>query len=133
VTRVDFTSLARSASNILVSVTDTGVSLSVLNTGCDGRHQRGLPAGFGAYSAILPARASGLRSLRDLLVKGYGLDLTGWTLRSATGISADGRSIVGFGIDPSGDDRACSPSSPKAGLLVALGLAGVALLHRRIV
>jgi probable HAF family extracellular repeat protein len=42
--------------------------------------------------------ANGMRNLRDVLVNQYGLDLTGWTLTSATGISADGLTIVGNGV-----------------------------------
>ena len=41
---------------------------------------------------------NGMRNLRDVLVNQYGLDLTGWTLTSATGISADGLTIVGNGV-----------------------------------
>ncbi len=48
---------------------------------------------------------NGTQSLRDLLV-GLGVDLTGWHLADATGISADGRSIVGYGTNPSGATEA---------------------------
>ncbi len=37
----------------------------------------------------------GIQNLRDVLALDFGLDLTGWTLWEATGISADGRTIVG--------------------------------------
>jgi probable HAF family extracellular repeat protein len=40
---------------------------------------------------------NGIRNLRDVLVS-RGLDLTGWTLTAATGISADGLTIVGNGV-----------------------------------
>ncbi len=43
----------------------------------------------------------GIRSLKDVLVNDYGLDLTGWVLYAAMDISADGRTIVGFGRNPS--------------------------------
>lgn len=39
----------------------------------------------------------GMRSLKSVLEKDYGLDLSGWTLRLAKGISDDGLTIVGFG------------------------------------
>ena len=47
----------------------------------------------------------GLRNLQTLLVDEVGLGdaLTGWTLERANGISADGLSIVGFGINPEGN------------------------------
>jgi probable HAF family extracellular repeat protein len=46
--------------------------------------------------------ADGMRSLPGLLVGNLGLDLTGWTLISAVGISDDGLTIVGNGINPDG-------------------------------
>lgn len=42
----------------------------------------------------------GLRNLTDVLTGEYGMDLTGWTLLEATGISRDGRVICGNGIGP---------------------------------
>lgn len=45
--------------------------------------------------------ATGMRNLKSVLIS-YGLDLTGWTLNAAQGISDDGRTIVGWGIDPNG-------------------------------
>jgi len=72
-------------------------------------------------------------ALNALLVERHRPPIPVDAARPVTSSGARGMLRVGFGIDPSGDDRACSPSSPKAGLLVALGLAGVALLHRRIV
>jgi probable HAF family extracellular repeat protein len=44
----------------------------------------------------------GIRRLRDVLINDYGLDISGWTLRRAQAISADGTTIVGYGINPSG-------------------------------
>jgi hypothetical protein len=45
-----------------------------------------------------------MRSLQDVLVNDLGLGgvLAGWNLLSATGVSADGRTIVGYGFGPSG-------------------------------
>jgi probable HAF family extracellular repeat protein len=51
----------------------------------------------GAWEAFYWTAETGMVSLRDLLVNTYGLDLTGWTLGSAAGISADGLTIVGGG------------------------------------
>lgn len=48
----------------------------------------------------------GMRSLQEVLTNDYGLNLTGWTLSNATAISADGLSIVGFGLNPSGNQEA---------------------------
>ena len=45
---------------------------------------------------------NGMRSLRALLVDQHELDLTGWTLMSANGVSDDGQTIVGTGVNPDG-------------------------------
>jgi len=52
--------------------------------------------------AFIWEKSLGLRSLKDFLVNDLGLDLTGWTLTKANGVSADGLTITGFGINPSG-------------------------------
>jgi probable HAF family extracellular repeat protein len=48
--------------------------------------------------------AHGMRELQQVLVADYGrgAELAGWTLVEATEISADGRTIVGSGINPAG-------------------------------
>ncbi len=48
---------------------------------------------------------TGAENLRGIL-EGYGIDLTGWTLSSAKGISNDGATIVGWGRNPSGQQEA---------------------------
>ncbi len=53
-------------------------------------------------------RLNGMRNFRDLLVSNGGVDLTGWILRAATGISDDGRTIVGWGENPDGNNEAWS-------------------------
>lgn len=51
----------------------------------------------GVQQAFLWNEMHGMRSLMDVLSNDYGLgsELTGWRLREATAISADGRHIVG--------------------------------------
>ena len=44
---------------------------------------------------------NGMLNLRDVLIA-QGVDLAGWTLSFASGISADGRTIVGSGTNPAG-------------------------------
>jgi probable HAF family extracellular repeat protein len=51
-------------------------------------------------SAFIWDSDNGMRSLRDVLIN-EGIDLTGWRLIEATGMSADGRTITGAGINPS--------------------------------
>jgi probable HAF family extracellular repeat protein len=45
--------------------------------------------------------SDGMKSVRQLLIDA-GVDMAGWTLFSAQGVSADGRVVVGFGRNPSG-------------------------------
>jgi len=95
--------------------------------------------GFSALSVqpFIWDEANGMRSLEDLLTGEYGLDLTGWSLKEATGISADGLTIVGWGLDP--DNRiegwiATLPNPvplPGAVLLGSLGLVSSGLYLRR--
>jgi probable HAF family extracellular repeat protein len=50
--------------------------------------------------------ARGMRDLQSVLQTEYGLNLTGWILQSASGISPDGKYIVGSGTNPSGQQEA---------------------------
>jgi probable HAF family extracellular repeat protein len=54
--------------------------------------------------AFLWTQERGMVSLKDTLI-GAGLDLSGWSLDSAWGVSADGFTIVGYGINPSGQNE----------------------------
>lgn len=45
---------------------------------------------------------AGARSIADILTNDYGIQLDGWQLSTAEGISADGATIIGNGISPSG-------------------------------
>lgn len=65
----------------------------------------------------------GMRSLHDVLTTDLGLDLTGWTLVQASDVSADGRTIVGYGINPSGDIEAWVAVIPEPSTVVLAVLA----------
>jgi hypothetical protein len=58
-----------------------------------------------APRAFIWDATNGLRDLNTVLT-GLGLDLGGWVLREARGISADGRVIVGTGTNPDGNFEA---------------------------
>jgi probable HAF family extracellular repeat protein len=78
--------------------------------------------------------SNGMRDLQDLLTQDYGLDLTGWSLRAAQGISDDGLIIVGAGLNPDGQfegwvvNLAPIPLPPAIWLFGSglLGLIGIA-------
>jgi probable HAF family extracellular repeat protein len=87
---------------------------------------------------------NGCRLLQDALSNELGLDLSGWTLSAATGISDDGSIVVGFGENPLGQSEAWmavieSPPRPVPALSIAMRLIigcivaglGFVTLHRR--
>jgi probable HAF family extracellular repeat protein len=49
---------------------------------------------------------NGMRPLPQVLSNDFGLDLSGWTLNWASGVSDDGLTIVGSGTNPSGEGEA---------------------------
>jgi probable HAF family extracellular repeat protein len=71
----------------------------------------------------------GMQSLKQVLID-QGVDMTGWTLSRARGVSDDGLTIVGWGTNPSGDLEAwiatLSASSPPP--VPSLGPAGMSVL-----
>ena len=79
------------------------------------------------YEAFVWDSANGMRELDDTLT-GLGLNLTGWSLDEATGISADGNTIVGWGMNPNGQREAWLATVPEPGTalpetIVVLGIA----------
>ena len=79
--------------------------------------------------AFLWTEAGGMQALADVLTA-RGLDLGGWDLWRATAISADGRTIVGWGTSPNGVE-AFQAVIPEPGSAALLGLGLVALASRR--
>jgi probable HAF family extracellular repeat protein len=81
--------------------------------------------------------ASGMRNLREVLIA-LGIDMTGWTLGTATAVADDGLgldnsvTIVGIGSSPSGAQAWLAQiPEPSTAWLVGGGLVGVAALRRR--
>jgi probable HAF family extracellular repeat protein len=75
--------------------------------------------------------ANGMRSLKDVLQTEYGLDLAGWTLEGGAQFSSDGRTIVGGGINPAGQQEAWIAVVPEPAGGSLLVVAGAGLLARR--
>jgi len=55
-------------------------------------------------SVFIYTDVDGIRNLKSVLENDYGIDLTGWILRNAPGISDDGTVIIGDALNPN-DDR----------------------------
>ncbi len=72
----------------------------------------------------------GMQDLQVMLA-GLGIDLSGWVLKEATGISADGTVIVGSGTSPSQYSEAWMATIPEPTSLAMLALGGLAILRRR--
>ena len=98
-------------------------------TSADGSVVVSLATSESGIEAFVWDSTHGMREL-DQVLTGLGLDLTGWWLENATGISADGRVIVGTGTNPNGYYEAWIATfpEPSAGLPalapVSLGLLG---------
>ncbi len=85
----------------------------------------------GFNSAFIWDELNGMRNLKDVLEGDYGLDLIGWTLSSAMGISADGLTIVGYGSNPDGYQEGWIAIVPEPVTVLLLGVGGLMLRRRR--
>jgi uncharacterized membrane protein len=73
-------------------------------------------------TAFIWDAAHGMRDLKSALASDYGIDLTGWTLFTANGITPDGTTLVGLGSHPQFGDtvawRVVLPEPAGAAALV---------------
>lgn len=86
--------------------------------------------GTSNVAAFIWDETHSLRSLRDVLTNEYALDLDGWWLTSATDISPDGRTVIGWGVNPDGNGEAWVAHIPEPTALLLLALGGVGALSR---
>lgn len=73
---------------------------------------------------------NGTRLLEDVLANDYSINLDGWTLLNATGISADGMTICGYGINPDGNMEGWVATIPEPASLLLLA-AGTIIFRSR--
>jgi probable HAF family extracellular repeat protein len=79
------------------------------------------------YDAFIWDATNGMRKLEDVLQDEFGLDLTGWHLSTADGISNDGLTIVGTGFNPDGRTEAWMVHLPEP-TTIAMMIAALAIL-----
>jgi uncharacterized membrane protein len=122
----------------LGDLTGGNFSSQAFGTSADGSVVVGFGISGSGPEAFLWDSPNGMRNLEDVLTSDYGLgnSLTGWRLDRATGISPDGLTIVGYGINPSGDTEAWRAQLtpvpvPAAIWLFGSGLAALVGLARR--
>jgi probable HAF family extracellular repeat protein len=88
-----------------------GVHSNAIGVSADGSVIVGWGTTDQGQRAFIWDEANGMRSLEDVLINIYGIDLTGWTLTNAYDISADGMTIVGEGSNM-GDSEAWVATVP---------------------
>ena len=71
-----------------------------------------------------------MQNLKDVLVNDHGLNLTGWTLKRAFGISDDGLTIAGDGLNPDGNIEAWVATIPEPATVLLVGLSGLVLRRK---
>jgi len=111
------------------------------STSADGSFVVGEGESASGREAFIWDAANGMRALDDILIGDFGLDLTGWTLQSAHGVSDDGLVVAGFGINPDGnteafvanmrEDEVAQVLEPGTLMILGLGLAGLGYARRK--
>jgi probable HAF family extracellular repeat protein len=90
----------------------------------DGGTIVGSSESFSGPAAFIWDSTRGMRDLRQVLINDFHVNPGAWTLQSAISISADGTTILGYGVDPSGRIAPwiVTIPEPSAGLLPMAGL-----------
>jgi probable HAF family extracellular repeat protein len=99
----------------------------------DGSIVVGMGAGPASYNlaSIWLADDDQMYDLGHWLTENFGLDLTGWELKAANGISADGLTIVGGGWNPDGQGEAWIAHIPEPSTLCLVAVGALVLAKRQ--
>ena len=85
--------------------------------------------GSSASQAFIWDAQHGLRRVKDLLTAD-GINLTGWNLTGAVGISDDGQTILGYGTNPTGATVPWIATLPEPSSMIVVVVGCVGLLRR---
>lgn len=114
-----------------LGVLSGGINFSeAYDTSADGRVVVGMSGAAGGNEAFIWNEGSGMNSLKTVLAAA-GVDLTGWSLTEAWGISDDGKIITGSGVNPNGKTEAWVAVIPEPGA-ASLTLLGACCLIARL-
>jgi probable HAF family extracellular repeat protein len=111
-------------------------SSQAFSVSADGSRVIGDSSTNDGFEAFIWDAVNGMRNLK-LVLTGAGLDLTGWRLTVAWGVSADGMTFAGTGINPQGNEEAWIASisrmpipEPTTFVLLLILAAATACLRR---
>lgn len=82
-------------------------------------------------TAFIWDEIQGIRELKEVLINDYGLDLTGWTLKSADAISGNGMTITGIGVNPDGIYQGWIVQLPEPSSFIVILSAAILTTMRR--
>jgi probable HAF family extracellular repeat protein len=108
-----------------------GLTGEAVDVSADGSVIVGLALGVSGFEAFIWDQVHGMQSIQELLTNDYGLDLEGGQLITATALSDDANTIVGWGYNPSGQSEAWLVSFVPEPGTTALLVAGLLSLGRR--
>jgi probable HAF family extracellular repeat protein len=90
-----------------------------------------VPGGGSPNTAWVWDPVNGMQNLHTLLTQRYGVNLDGWTLYTANGISDDGTTVAGYGKNAAGEVQAFVAVIPEPALPATAAVLLAGLLIRR--